>query len=174
MKELGVMAMGVLLAVGCGGAAPPTVAVTGSVVDRATLAGVWDGEYSSAATGRSGIMAFEFNSAGDEAAGEVVMVPHQQIPRSFRLGLDAEVMEQYSDFSQILVIERLHISDGALTGRLLPYEDPDCQCTVSTDFEGTVDGDTMTGTFTVKSSSGSVQRGRWSITRHDAPGHAHR
>ena len=29
MKELGVMAMGVLLAVGCGGAASPPVAVTG-------------------------------------------------------------------------------------------------------------------------------------------------
>ena len=173
MRHMGVVAMGVWLVSGCGGSAPPTVAVTGPVADRADLAGVWDGEYSSAATGRSGIMVFEFNEAGDEAAGEVVMVPQNRIPSAFRLGPEVEVMEQYSNFSQVLVIERLHIEGGTITGRLVPYEDPNCQCVVNTDFEGTVDGDAMTGTFTVRAPSGSVQRGRWSITRHEAPGHAH-
>ncbi len=163
------MVLGALLVSGCGGAAPPSVAVTGSPVDRAALAGVWDGEYSSAATGRSGIIVFEFNSEGDELAGEVIMVPQDRMPRSFLLGPDVEVLEQYSSFSEILQIERVHVEGGKLTGRLLPYEDPNCQCVVSTDFEGTIDGDTITGTFTVKAASGSVRRGRWRISRHDLP-----
>ena len=174
MRYIGVAAVGVLLVSGCGGSAPPSVAVTGSAVDRAALAGVWDGEYSSAATGLSGTIAFEFNSEGDELAGDVIMVPQDRMPRSFLLGPDVEVLEQYSSFSEILQIERIHIEGGKLTGHLLPYEDPQCQCVVSTDFEGTIDGQTMTGTFTVRAASGSVQRGRWRISRHDAPEHVHR
>ena len=54
---------------------PTPVLITGEVVDRASLAGKWSGEYNSPVTGRSGSIVFNLSPSGDAATGDVVMIP---------------------------------------------------------------------------------------------------
>ncbi|HEX9610830.1 MAG TPA: hypothetical protein VF978_03000, partial [Gemmatimonadales bacterium] len=51
------------------------VPVIGAATDVEALAGAWVGEYSSAASGRSGSISFTLRAHGDSAFGDVVMIP---------------------------------------------------------------------------------------------------
>ena len=65
---------GVLLTA-CSPAPQTPVPLVGAASDVATLAGHWEGAYSSAATGRSGSISFALTASGDSAFGDVVMIP---------------------------------------------------------------------------------------------------
>jgi hypothetical protein len=139
----------------------PPVPVAGS--DAGALAGRWQGEYSSASTGRSGSIVFELKAGDRVAHGDVLMVPQAA-------GADASKLPGTSDtlstMPQVLNINFVSSSGGVVTGTMDPYRDPECDCEVQTTFVGSVSGDTVEGTFTTTpSGAAQVTTGRWKMTR---------
>jgi hypothetical protein len=68
---------------------------------------------------------------------------------------------------QVLKIQFVETSKGALTGSLEPYVDPSCMCEVRTSFNGQVRGDRIEGSFTSRpvTAGGAETTGQWSVTR---------
>jgi hypothetical protein len=122
------------------------------------------GEYHSAATGRRGTIVFEFDR-GDVAHGDVLMMPE---------GASEPVQPSHADSAaetlrklQVLRIRLVEVSEGALTGVLDPYVDPNCQCEVGTSFNGMIRGNLIEGTFTSRAVAGGTPEvtGQWSVKR---------
>src|SRR5205814_1297055 len=63
-----------LALVACGASRSP-VPLVGTSNDLSPLAGDWAGDYSSAASGRSGSISFTLRAATDSAFGDVTMIP---------------------------------------------------------------------------------------------------
>lgn len=150
---------------GCKSASPaPSVQVVGSSAARDRLVGKWQGEYHSAATGRRGTIVFEFGR-GDVAHGDVLMMPEgaSEPVQPTQPEPATETLRRL----QVLRIRLVEVSEGALTGVLDPYTDPNCQCEVRTSFNGTIRGNLIAGTFTTKSTAGMTPdvTGQWSVTR---------
>jgi hypothetical protein len=138
MKYL--FALAVLAA--CGGT-QKEVAVQGSDLDLARVAGDWEGEYKGADTGRSGAVSFSLAVGSHTAEGQVVM-----------------------NGATPLKIAFVKIKNNEVKGTIAPYTDPACSCEVETTFLGTAENDTIDGTFESKvSKTGQVQTGTWSVTR---------
>jgi hypothetical protein len=144
----------------------PSIELTSSDFDLNPLVGEWRGDYSSAATGRTGTIAFTLRAGEGVASGNVVM-----IPRADSLLTDEE-REALSSTSapakSVLKIHFVRKEGGAVNGTLDPYRDPDCGCLVTTTFQGTFrDARTIVGTFTTVPSApgGSVTGGKWSVKR---------
>ena len=64
-----------LLALAACSSTPAPVPVAGKTGDLQQLAGEWEGEYSSEATGRSGTIVFKLAPGEDHAHGDVLMIP---------------------------------------------------------------------------------------------------
>jgi len=126
--------------------------VEGSSGDLRKMTGRWEGDYSSAATGRSGSIVFEFKP-GDLAYGDVLMNPKSS----------SEAIPQ------ILTIRFAQNAGGEVTGDLAPYEDPDCHCEVTTTFTGRMDksGVRISGTFTSTQTREGGRRvsGEWHVVK---------
>jgi hypothetical protein len=135
----------------CSSSSPaPPVPVAGS--DLGQLAGRWEGQYSSEATGRTGSIVFELKSGEKVARGDVLMVP--------KGAQDPKVIPQ------MLNINFVNAACGVLRGTMDPYTDPACACEVQTTFVGRQSGDTIEGTFTTTPSGNlPITTGRWKITR---------
>lgn len=132
-----------------GNPAPP-VPVAGT--DASALAGRWEGEYSSEATGRSGSIVFELKSGDRVAHGDVYMKPKD--------------FASPTAIPQVLNISFVSSSGGTVTGTIAPYRDPQCDCDVQTTFVGTVSGETIEGTFTsTPSGAAPITTGRWKMAR---------
>jgi hypothetical protein len=157
-------ALCVVLALAACSTTSPPVPVQATESDLQRLAGQWEGEYSSEATGRSGSIQFKLISGEDHAHGDVLM-----IARGATVPYRAAVTtgrEQAHPGSQLLTIRFVSSTGGTVTGTLDPYHDPDCDCEVETSFSGKVEGDTIAGTFTSTSSrSAGRTGGRWKVTR---------
>lgn len=69
------------------------------------------------------------------------------------------------DLPEVLAIRFVRVAEGAVSGRLEPYLDPDCDCEASTTFTGRVHGDVIEGTFHVVSRGVSGTTGRWRAWR---------
>ena len=143
----------------------PPVPVEGTKSDVAALAGRWEGEYSSEATGRSGTIVFELTSGDTVARGDVLMVPKgakTPEPPSKLPGTS----DTLNTMPQILKISFVSASGGVLRGTMDPYVSPDCACEVQTTFVGRLSGGTIEGTFTTAPSGiGSITTGRWKMVR---------
>jgi hypothetical protein len=150
-------------------ATPSPVRVVGSPGDVSALAGEWDGEYSSAETGRSGSIAFRLVAGRDTAFGDVVMVPAGAARPLSPAGVPGAPPprggEQPSSGSQVLTITFVRIAQDSVSGALQPYEGPDCDCTLTTTFSGHVRGDRIDGTFVTRGAGGPGQTGRWTVRR---------
>ncbi len=159
-----------LLLAGCATTLPP-VPIAGDPGGLEALAGKWEGEYSSAETGRSGSIVFELTTALDTARGEVVMIPRgwngPLRPAGYQHGYEPWDQKQYgiSRTPELLTIEFVRVEGERVRGTLSPYLDPECGCSLHTTFEGQLDGDSIVGTFTSVHSLGNVQSGRWSVKR---------
>ncbi len=58
------------------------------------------------------------------------------------------------------------VADGRVSGRLAPYHDPACGCTLETRFDGTLSDGTIEGVFSSRHvESGEVQHGKWAVKR---------
>jgi hypothetical protein len=126
----------------CGGA-QKEVAVQGSDLDLARVAGDWEGSYNGTDSGRSGPVSFSLQVGSHTAEGQVMM-----------------------GGATPLKIEFVKVSENEVKGTIAPYTDPTCSCEVETTFNGTLGNDEIDGTFESKiSASGQTQTGTWSVTR---------
>jgi hypothetical protein len=140
-----------------------SVPVLGTELSVSELIGEWRGEYQSEDTGRHGTIMFRLHPVVDTAQGVVFMEtkPHGAAP-GLSQRLEPPATETVPLFIRFVVIE-----GGAVRGRLDPYKDPECGCTLTTTFDGRLQGEVISGTF---ASSGSgihhiPASGRWSVTR---------
>jgi len=135
----------VFFVVACGGGASE-VAVKGGDLDLARLAGDWLGDYHGTESGRQGPIHFSLQLGQHTAEGTVLM-----------------------GGSSPLKIQFIAISHDKVSGKIDPYTDPQCQCQVQTEFDGTVGNNAIDGSFTTKVIGKDVeQHGAWSVKRTDA------
>jgi len=145
---------------------PPGTEITSSDFDVQPLVGVWRGSFGSAQTGRSGTVAFTLRAGESSAKGNVVLIPK---PDSLLTPEEREAPENVNMPGRIVVpITFVRKEGGNLNGTLDPYTAPDCNCIVTTTFQGMfTDANTIEGSFTtVPSKAGAtVSSGAWKVTR---------
>ncbi len=131
-----------MMVVACGGT-QKEVAVKGSDLDLARVAGDWEGNYNGTDSGRTGPVSFSLQVGSHTAEGQVMM-----------------------DGATPLKIEFVKVKDDQVKGTIAPYTDPSCSCEVETTFLGTLGSDVIDGTFETKiSATGQLQTGTWSVAR---------
>ena len=135
----------VLLSWGCNTAKNP-VNLYGTKVDLKLLEGDWKGEYSSKDTGRSGNISFTLTTEGNEAYGDVLMIPSSSRKPYHPVGY-RESPEVDPRIPELLTIKFVEVLGGKVRGELTPYWDPEMQRRLNTVFEGVLKGDTIEGTF---------------------------
>ena len=163
----GLTALTGALALACA-SKPTPVTVAGAASDRASLAGKWTGEYTSQSTGRSGSIVFNLSPSGDAASGDVVMVPRglDRPLTPYSAGNTSTAGVQAPPTSQVLTIKLVRVSGDTVSGVLDAYRDPECDCPVVTTFTGTLNGDTIDGTFATRGSQAAGQQsGTWRVSR---------
>ena len=157
-----VLALGVLVTA-CA-TTPATVPVEGGPAEVSALAGHWEGDYQSEATGRTGTIVFDLKAGEDHAHGDVVMIPrgstnpYGPAPRPTGEGAGSPAT------AELLTIRFVRAEGETVNGTLDPYWDPDCNCEVTTTFVGAIFGDRIAGTFTSMRTAGRVS-GTWKATR---------
>ncbi|NVB77896.1 MAG: hypothetical protein HOV81_05825 [Kofleriaceae bacterium] len=125
------------------GASQKDVAMQGSELDLARVAGEWQGEYTGTESGRTGPVSFSLQVGSHTAEGQVMM-----------------------GGSTPLKIEFVKVKQDEVKGTIAPYTDPACACEVETAFLGTLGNDAINGTFETKvSATGLIQTGTWSVKR---------
>ena len=152
---------------GCA-ANPSPVPVVAPADAIAALAGEWTGEYSSAATGRSGSILFTLTAGRDTAFGDVVMVPagsDRALPQEKTGAGSPSVVTRAKP--QPLAIRFVRLAGDSVSGMLAPYTAPECGCVLTTTFTGRVGRDRIDGTFTSSGEAHAAepQVGRWTVTR---------
>ena len=145
---------------------PPGTEISASDFNLQPLVGVWRGDFNSAQTGRTGIVAFTLRAGESSAKGNVVMIAR---PDSLLTPEEREMLENGTLAGRSVVpITFIRKEGGSMSGILDPYRAPDCDCTVTTTFQGTfTDANTISGTYTtVPSKAGaSVTGGTWKVIR---------
>ena len=125
------------------GAAQKEVAMQGTDLDLARVAGDWHGEYKGAESGRTGPVNFSLQVGSHTAEGEVMMDGAKTLKNAF------------------VKVQRKEVK-----GSIAPYTDPACSCEIETSFLGTVSDGEINGTFESKlGATGQVQSGTWSVQR---------
>ncbi len=145
---------------------PPGTELTASDFDLQPLVGVWRGAYTNPQAGRQGTIAFSLRAGESFASGNVVMIPKaDSLLTPEERGLVSDVGPTGRSVIPIRFIRK---EGGNLNGTLDPYRAPDCDCMVTTTFQGSfIDANTIQGTFTtVPSRAGStITSGTWRVTR---------
>jgi hypothetical protein len=139
--------------------------VYGESASLALLDGQWEGFYTSRDTGRSGGIFFDLTAEADSAAGEVVMFApgRYQVPNP---SMSEGRPQHDATHSQVLTVSFVRAEGNMVSGRLRPYTDPDCGCTLTTTFLGELDGDRIEGTFiSISHEHNHTNRGTWEVTR---------
>lgn len=146
---------------------PAAVPIQATPAEISALAGHWEGEYSSKATGRLGSIVLDLIAGEDHAHGDVLMIPRgSNQPYRPARGSGGQSPGP-GEATQLLKIRFIRAEGGRLSGTLDPYWDPDCNCEVTTMFVGEVRGDTVEGTFTSERTAGRVF-GTWHAKRKAA------
>jgi len=127
------------------GSSITSVPVKGADGDRARLTGAWKGEFEGANNHRSGTIDFNLEMGRHTA--------------------DAKVVMQVGEDKVQLKVAYLEVDSARLVGKIEPYLDPSCNCTVQTDFEGSVSPGFIVGTYRVRPSGGQQMTGSWSAER---------
>ena len=103
-------------------------------------------------------------AGADTAEGDVIMQSHTDadpsVPDPSRASWDAARTND-----EVLSIRFVFVTDDEVSGVLNPYRDPDCGCTLTTTFRGTLRGNVMEGTFHTEGSgiSHMPADGRWRV-----------
>ena len=141
-------------------------AVSGSPPAISRLVGDWHGDYSSVESGRRGLISFRLRAGADTAEGDVIMQSRPDadpsVPDPSRASWDAVRTND-----EVLSIRFVLVTDDEVSGVLNPYRDPDCGCTLTTTFRGTLRGNVMEGKFHTEGSgiSHMPADGRWRVKR---------
>ena len=133
-------------------------------VDINQLAGKWDGEYNSSVTQRRGAITFDLNKASGSAHGYIMMTSfdtkissQKHGPREVKHQTKTKVEKQTP-----LTIDFVAVKGGKVNGDVTPYFDPRFNTTIFTNFEGTLSGNRMEGTFTSRiGQTGNSYSGTW-------------
>lgn len=158
----------VLAAAAAAAACAPVVnktPVNGPAPAVARLVGEWQGDYSSVQSDRRGLIAFRLRAGADTAEGDVLMQSRtEQDPSAPNAAVSWDAMRTTQ---QPLTIRFVFASETEVSGVLNPYRDPDCGCTLTTTFRGTIRGDVIEGTFHSEGSGIShlPRDGRWRVKR---------
>ena len=81
--------------------------------------------------------------------------------------------DQRRESPRRLMISFFRIAQGSVQGRLEPYFDPECDCTVDTVFAGDLSDGVLEGTYESYFGGRSTPRtGQWRVVRTCAPGEA--
>ena len=158
------LAAAILVVAACAANQAP-VPVVGHADDLASLAGEWSGEYSSTESGRSGSISFTLRSATDSAFGEVVMIPAGWGRPLAPWRGETTPSAVQRPMSEVLTINFVRVEAGRVNGTLAPYADPQTGARLLTTFAGQLNGNTITGTYTTRLTSGETQTGRWTVQR---------
>lgn len=143
---------------------PEPVPMIGSSGDLERLAGSWEGEYIGRESQRIGIISFTITAHGDSAFGHVLLTEDGQ-QRNYAPAHDAEAHLRHAPSEKLLHIAFVQVRGGRVRGEIEPYIAPDCQCVAITVFNGTLEGDRITGTFTTRREWGSEQGGTWAVRK---------
>lgn len=167
MRSVAFVVLAVLtLGLGACATVPAPVPVVGDAADLGRLTGEWGGEYQGQTSGRSGNIVFKLVAGADTAFGDVVMIPRER--RESRLPVqDPSAGLPITRTPEVLSIAFVRATGGGLSGRITPYRDPDCDCTLITRFQGRIRGNVIEGTFTsTPAGGGTTQTGTWKVTRN--------
>ena len=162
MRSIAMILLLSSLGMGCGSTAA-RVPISGSASDVSQLAGEWNGEYHADTGGRSGVVTFQLAAGRDTASGDVIMFAKQDRP-----GMSGNETRNTGPnvVPQGLSIRFVRTREGMVSGALDPYRDPECDCMVSTTFEGRLSGDTIEGRYiSARSGEASPVRGTWKVKR---------
>jgi hypothetical protein len=152
-------ALGLLFIAACVPVSPP-VPVQG---DAFNLEGQWAGAYSSVTTGRSGSIVFTLAAGADTARGDVLMMPVESPSLE---GSAVPDPNHIPASPQLLRIKLVRVFGHQVAGQLAPYQDPECHCTVTTIFNGRLEGDVIDGKFLMyPETSDAAIEGFWRVTR---------
>jgi hypothetical protein len=144
---------------------PTPVPLQASAADISALAGKWEGEFASNQTGRTGSITFTVQPGKDTAYGDVLMIPALSNEPITAADASSGAHARHSARSELLRITLVRIRGGMVEGALEPYIAPDCTCTVTTTFRGTLQGDAIKGDYHTTGEYGLKQSGKWSVTR---------
>lgn len=161
-KNLALIALA-LPVLGCSSSPSPTpIEVSGAPTSIAALSGRWTGDYRVADGGRHGVISFDLGAGDSLATGSVIMQPLSQTTND-ALAPRGDVPHPAGAGLSVRFVRAEH---GLVRGKLDPYTDPDCACTVVTEFEGRQMGDRIEGTFTIRNTlNGATRAGTWSVAR---------
>jgi len=165
--KLGVAVVALLMTIGCATSLPP-IRLAGTPADMQRLAGEWVGNYTSDdVDGRSGSITFILEAGEDVAHGDVLMTPRGARVPYGRHDPDQPFPGRVLGVpSESLTIRFVRAEDGAVSGELDAYWDPDRRCQARTVFRGALKGDEVTGTYhTTFSAPMAKVTGRWTASR---------
>jgi hypothetical protein len=146
---------------------PQAVPLQATPADISALAGRWEGQYVGRETGRSGSIVFMIQAGKDTAFGDVLMGWETERMNHSLTAADVASGEhaRHSSAPDLLRVSLVRVVGGLVEGSLEPYIAPDCACTVTTTFRGTVRGNGITGDFLTTGPYGLRQTGTWDVTR---------
>lgn len=152
--------------IACRYAAAP-VTLQASPSDIEALAGRWEGTFSSVQSGRTGNIVFTVTAGKDTAYGDVLMIPEPNEWSTPITAADVATGEhaRHSSSSELLRISFVRVRAGFVEGALEQYTAPDCRCTVSTTFRGTLQANSISGDYVTIGAYGLRQTGEWRVTR---------
>ena len=144
----------------------PAIPTGGDTASLKALTGRWEGTYTNPVNGRTGTIVLEFFS-GKEAHGDILMLP----PGSSQPMPSPE--QALRTMPQVYEINFIQAEGNVLSGTVGPYEDPQTHCTAHSSFQGTLQGDSIAGTFKTECVDGRGQpdpgtpssSGTWKVTR---------
>lgn len=163
------LAVAAVVAVVFGAACTPVVMktpVSGPASSVSRLVGDWSGDYSSIESGRRGLISFHLKAGADTAVGDVIMQSSSDADPSVPNA--SSRTDALRTTHEALSIRFVFVSEHEVSGVLNPYRDPDCGCTLTTTFRGTLKGDVIEGTFHSEGSGMShiPADGRWRVKRY--------
>ena len=143
----------------------PSVPVAGSERDLRRLAGEWVGEFASSRSVRTGAIAFSLKAGRDTAEGRVVFTGPMPLPGC--TDPVSTITRKGSTGEIVLTFARIDVDDASVGGWLRPHRDPDLGCQMDTWFQGTIQGDTLSGLYFSHpaDTAASVRLGTWWVAR---------
>jgi hypothetical protein len=143
-----VIAFVITLGLGCS-SSDQEISLVGEKDELGELTGVWRGTYDSDDGTRTGTIELRIAKDAKTATGSVIMR-----------------ISDNPDMPLNLAIRFVQIAEGWISGRLDPYEDPECMCLVESLFQGRLAGDSMVGTYSTRGVAEEFLRtGSWLMTR---------
>jgi hypothetical protein len=93
------------------------VPIEGTARDLSALAGRWEGEYESPATGRLGSIVFDLTAGADHAKGDVLMIPRGSTTSYGPMPRTGQESPSPAATSQILTIRFVKAEGGKVRSR---------------------------------------------------------